>query len=164
MFDTNFNRLKEFLSQEGDGNKSDLSFMGVLRETFKKYSEHYRYCKKAIIDWNCDERLFSVVIDSMCVKKIQIAGRVTNLAVLDTLRGHITAEFPDISYFKLDRSLQSSVKQTLGYVTLIFSDNPEQELILKQLKSRGDIKKELCLPDVDHDLLEIGRASCRERV
>ena len=88
MFDTNFNRLKEFLSQEGDGNKSDLSFMGVLRETFKKYSEHYRYCKKAIIDWNCDERLFSVVIDSMCVKKIQIAGRVTNLAVLDTLRSH----------------------------------------------------------------------------
>jgi hypothetical protein len=149
MFEIDIKRLREFFSQNKE--KIDLTFEGAFRSAIKRYYERYQYCKKIIVEYSSKGNLLSITIDSATIKKIQIVGKVTDLKIIEILKGNVTADFPNVDYLGLDRSLQTSVERTLGYVTLIFSEDPEAfgGPILKQLKGRKDIKEALSLPDVD---------------
>lgn len=153
MFEIDVKRLKEFFSQ--DKEKIDLTFEGAFRSAIKRYYERYQYCKKIIVEYSSKGNQLSLAIDSATIKRIRIVGKVTDLKILEILKGNVTADFPNIDYLRLDRSLQTSVERTLGYVTLIFSEDPEATggPILKQLKGRKDIKETHSLPDVDPEFL-----------
>lgn len=152
-FDTDFSRLnEEFLSEKLKREQPTLqALIRRSAELFMKTHLINPHMRLRFVEDPCSMYIDLAVHNGKTgICRLGLEGTTLDLSLLRYVSGDIIASYPRINCIKMSIEAQQSLKRSLGYVSLFFTDDKP---FLLQMRSQDDLRKKLCLPDVDDEVL-----------